>query len=230
MKFIVLEGLDGSGKSTQVKLLQSFFKENNLKFKYLHFPKNNEGVFGEMVSMFLRGEFGAIDQVNPYIVALLFAGDREHSKNEIKSWLSDNYYVLVDRYVLSNIAFQTAKLSSLEEKDKLTNWIFHLEYEYFNIPKPDIEIFLDVPFSFTEKSLQHNRSGDDREYLKGKTDIHEESLTFQEQVRQEYLRCQGFASYYHILNCSKENAEILAPESISTNIIQLLKSENIINL
>lgn len=229
MKFIVLEGLDGSGKSTQVKLLQDYFKKNKRKFKYLHFPKNEEGVFGEMVSMFLRGEFGNIDQVHPYIVALLFAGDREHSKNTISDWLSQEYYVLVDRYVLSNIAFQTAKLDSMEEKKKLTNWIFHLEYKYFKIPKPDIEIFLDVPFSFTKKSLENSRDGDDRTYLKGKADIHEASLNFQEKVRQEYLRCYGYSDKYFKINCSDENGNMLNSEKISNNIIELLVKENIFN-
>jgi len=229
MKFIVLEGLDGSGKSTQVKLIQQYFQENNLKYKYLHFPKNEEGLFGEMVSMFLRGEFGNIDQVNPYIVALLFAGDREHSKNTILNWLKEEYYVLVDRYVLSNIAFQTAKLHSLIEKEKLTRWIFNMEYEYFKIPRPDIEIFLDVPFSFTQKSLENNREGDDRSYLKGKADIHEASLNFQENVRQEYLRCFGYSPHYHKINCSSNDGNMLFPDIIANNIVQLLVKEKIIN-
>lgn len=228
MKFIVLEGLDGSGKSTQTKLLKEFFNRKKLKYKYLHFPKTDDGVFGELVSMFLRGELGAIDQVHPYIAALLYAGDREHSKKTILDWKNENYYILVDRYVLSNIAFHTAKFNSIEEKEKLTDWIFNLEYNYFKIPKPDIEIFLDVPFSFTKDSLEKNRLGDDRAYLKGKSDIHEESLDFQESVRQEYLRCKDYSPNYHLLRCSNDKGEMLQAQDISNKIIELMVNNNII--
>jgi len=136
---------------------------------------------------YLRGEFGDISRVDPYIVALLYAGDRMDAASIIKNWIKSGNLVLVDRYVFSNIAFQCAKLPDLDERKALRKWILELEYEYYNIPKPDINLFLDVPFKFTAQRLRSARNGSEREYLNGKQDIHEANLEFQNRVREVYL-------------------------------------------
>ena len=111
-KFIVLEGLDGSGKSTQTAMLKSYFDEQNIDYKYLHFPQTHTPYFGDLISRFLRGELGKIDEVDPYLVAMLYAGDRYDASSEIREWLNIGSMVLVDRYVMSNSAFQTAHFTS----------------------------------------------------------------------------------------------------------------------
>lgn len=224
MSFFVIEGLDGSGKSTQVKLIKQYFENKNIKYKYIHFPKLGDGIFGDLVAKFLRGEFGAIDHMNPYIVALLYAEDRNDSASQINQWIKDGYVVLCDRYVNSNIAFQSAKVQKQEEKDKLMNWILDLEYNYFKIPKPDFEIFLDVPNEFIEKNLTSNRTGDDRSYLDGQNDIHEESLDFQKEVRKVYLALCEKHDYLHKINCANNNDNIKEKEEILFDIIQELNS------
>lgn len=219
MRFAVIEGLDGSGKSTQINLLRKYLEEKNIKHKYLHFPRTDSSFYGEMVGRFLRGEFGEISQVNPYLVAMIFAGDRNDAKEMIRGWLDEGYFVLLDRYVNSNIAFQCAKLNSSLEKDNLKDWILRLEFEYNALPKPDINIFLDVPFEFTSKQLTNERSGGDREYLNGATDIHESSLEFQKEVKDIYLSLKGQESY-KILNCSDKMGKMLGPGEIFNKIVK----------
>jgi len=227
MKFIVIEGLDGSGKSTQLELLQVFFKENKLNFKFIHFPKFDSPLYGELISKFLRGDLGKLETVNPYLVALLYAGDRNNYKNTINQWLESDNYVLADRYVFSNIAFQCAKIKNETERLALKQWILNAEYEYFKIPKPDINIFLDVPISAIESRLKKVRKGEDREYLNGKNDIHEANFQFQRDVRAVYDSLLLSEKKFYSIPCMHESI-LLNPETIHNTIIETLKINKII--
>ena len=157
--FIVLEGLDGAGKSTQIRMLQELFARRGVACRYLHFPRFDAPVFGDLIARFLRGELGTVEAVDPYLVALLFAGDRGDAAAEIRQWLASGEAVVLDRYVYSNVAFQCAKLSSEEERRALKRWILDTEYGYYRLPRPDVSLFLDVPFSFTERKLTQAREG-----------------------------------------------------------------------
>lgn len=229
MSFIVIEGLDGSGKSTQLKLLKEYLNSQNIKYKYLHFPRTESGIFGDLVARFLRGDLGKIDQVDPYLVGLIYAGDRENAKKDINTWIKNGYLVIIDRYVYSNMAFQGAKIDDPEKKQELRNWLIELEYNYYGIPKPDLSIFLDVPFSFTTNSLKNQREGEDRDYLNGKQDIHEADLSFQEKVRQEYLTLVKSDELFQVIKCYDENKnEMFAPKLIFDKIYSSLHENNIL--
>ena len=228
MKLFVIEGVDGAGKSTQIKLLRDFFALKGYVCEYLHFPRTETPWFGELIARFLRGEFGALDEVDPYLVAMLYAGDRKDSSEMIARWLEEDKIVLLDRYTYSNIAYQCAKLDDEDERTKLRKWILDLEFEHFAIPKPDINIFLDVPFAFTVKKLQNTRTGDDRHYLNGSRDIHEESMSFQKRVRDIYADVSKYDQRLAIIDCSSNVDEIQTPDEIFGQIIKLLTNRNLI--
>ncbi|MBN2764545.1 MAG: thymidylate kinase, partial [Bacteroidales bacterium] len=103
MKFCVIEGIDGSGKSTQVKKLMHHLEDKFIPYKYLHFPRTDAPVFGDLIARFLRGDFGSIKNVDPYLVALLYAGDRHDAAIQIQRWIDEGNLVILDRYVYSNV-------------------------------------------------------------------------------------------------------------------------------
>lgn len=216
---IVLEGLDGAGKSTQLKMLCKYLEDSGKKLKYLHFPRYDVQPFGGLISNFLKGEYGSNEAVHPQLVALLFAEDRHAAAQQINEWLEDGYCVVLDRYVYSNIAFQTAKLQDPEKARELREWIFDLEYNYFKIPQPDLNLFLDVPIDFVESELQHTRSGSDRDYLQGAQDIHEADIEFQKKVRAVYRTCCETDKNFIRIDCADaQTGRIMAPEAIFAKI------------
>ena len=220
--FIVLEGLDGAGKSTQIKLLRQLFASRGSESEYVHFPRFDSPVFGELIARFLRGELGSVESVDPYIVALLFAGDRADMAPQIRAWQAEGKVVIVDRYVYSNIGYQCAKLATEEQRAKLKQWILDTEYGYYNIPRPDLSLFLDVPFAFTAKSLTEQREGDDRAYLNGSKDIHESSLDLQQMVRNVYLEAAKTDDALEVINCSNAEGGMDTPEGIFSRIEQVV--------
>ena len=228
MKLFVVEGLDGAGKSTQIRLLKEFFSRKGYNCEYLHFPRTDTPYFGELIARFLRGEFGSLNEVNPWLVAMIYAGDRKDASDIIDGWLKKGNIILLDRYTYSNIAYQCAKTKDLKERDDLMKWILDLEFGHFGIPRPDLNIFLDVPFSFTEKKLLSSRTGKDRDYLNGTKDIHEESLAFQRKVREIYLRVSETDEHLCIVNCSDNDGRMMPPEQIFNLIIKILTEKKLL--
>ena len=228
MKLFVVEGVDGSGKSTQIRLLNEYFTKNGHSCEYLHFPRTDAPFFGELIARFLRGEFGSLVQVDPWLVAMLYAGDRKDASELISGWLKKGKIVLLDRYTYSNIAYQCAKLKESAEQEALMKWILDLEFSHFAIPRPDLNIFLDVPFSFTEKKLTDSRSGEDRSYLNGSNDIHEASLLFQKKVRDIYLKVSQSDNHLAVVNCSDNKGEMLSPSMIFDLIIQIITARRLL--
>ncbi|HPA86449.1 MAG TPA: dTMP kinase [Bacteroidales bacterium] len=229
MRLIVIEGVDGSGKSTQLKLLNRYFVSKGCKCEFLHFPRTGAPYFGELIARFLRGEFGSLSEVDPYLVALLYAGDRKDASEMITNWLDDNRIVLLDRYTYSNIAYQCAKLEDTSARTRLMKWILSLEFTHFAIPRPGLNIFLDVPFSFTEGKLKPGRAGKDRSYLNGSGDIHEASLDFQRKVRDVYLEIAQTENDLEVIDCCDHQGSMLSPAAVSSLIIQKITERNIIH-
>ena len=215
---IVIEGLDGSGKSTQVKLLRNYLETHYGKVDYVHFPRYDAPVYGDLISTFLKGGFGEIDKVHPKLVALLYAEDRHAAAPDLKKRLGEGAIVLLDRYVYSNIAYQCAKVKDDAEREELRKWIADTEYKEFDLPVPDLNIFLDVPTGFVEAKLTSHREGADRDYLEGSRDIHEADIEFQKAVKSVYVRQTEVDPHFIRIDCSDEFGSMLPQEVIAEKI------------
>ena len=215
---VVLEGLDGAGKSTQVKRLRAYLESLFGSLEYIHFPRYESPVYGGLISRFLRGDFGSNESVHPQLVALLFAEDRHGAAPQMKDTLDKGGTVLLDRYVYSNIAYQCAKISDPEEAESLRDWIFNTEYGNFSLPVPDLNIFLDVPIGFVEAKLKSQRGGADRDYREGSQDIPEAEIEYQKRVRDIYRRHCELDPKFIRIDCSDENGEMLPPGAIFAKV------------
>ena len=211
---VVIEGLDGAGKSTQVRLMKEYLEKVCPRMEYIHFPRYGAPVYGELIGKFLRGGFGQIDKVHPQLVALLFAEDRHGAAPEIRRALAEGGTVLLDRYVYSNIAYQCAKMPDPDSAEDLREWILNTEYGQFDLPRPDLNIFLDVPIGFVEESLARQRGGSDRKYLHGGQDIHEADIEFQKRVRAMYVRQASLDPSFVVVDCSDGDGRMLPPDEI----------------
>ena len=215
---IVLEGLDGAGKSTQVKFLKAYLESRCKALSYIHFPRYDAPVYGDLIGRFLRGDFGSVESVHPQLVALLFAEDRHGAAPEMKQALAEGATVLLDRYVYSNVAYQCAKLSDPGEAERLRDWILETEFGPFALPRPDLNLFLDVPIGFVEQSLASHREGSERDYLEGGSDIHEADLSLQRRVRDIYRRQAELDPDFIVVDCSDGRGAMLPPDAIFARV------------
>jgi len=175
--FIVFEGIDGCGKSTQAELLVTFFQKSKRPTRLIHFP-NYTSATGRQIAKHLRGE----KKASPEQMAVLYAKDKYEGASEIRRLLSAGYNVIVDRYTASNCAYQSARIKGTKkQKDAFIEWVMRLEAL---LPQPDAVFIIDVnPVIAFQKNLQ--KKG--RAYLKSKKDVYEKDIGFQKQVRAQYL-------------------------------------------
>lgn len=222
-KLIVIEGSDGSGKTTQIKLLTNFLSKNNISYSSFDFPQYGKTFFGDFVGHFLNGKFGHFSRINPYLAMFPYAGDRWQVKDQIHKALETSKIVICNRYAPS-IAYQLAKVKP-KEKNEFVNWSFTLEYKVFGIPKEDAVIFLYVPVSISQQLMEKRVK---KEYLKGKTkDQYEKDINYLNKVEKEYLNLIKKYKHWVKINCVKEG-KILPPEVIHQKIIEILKKKGYI--
>lgn len=226
-KLIVIEGADGSGKSTQLNLLLEYFKKENINVNTLKFPQHGHGIFGKMVDRFLLGEFGKLDQVNPYLASVLYAMDRATAKKQMDAWLEKGEYIVLDRYVPSNIGHQCSRLPK-RQRNNFFKWDMELEYEYNQLPKEDIILYLHVPYIISLKLLRNkNRTG--REYMKGKLrDINEADRHHLQKAEETYKWLQKKLPHFVKITCVDRKGNLKSREAIHEDVIMVLKKKNII--
>lgn len=225
-KLIVIEGGDGSGKTTQVKMLSDYFHQKHYNCKTYDFPQYYSSFHGKTIARFLRGEFGSINQVSPYLISLAFAVDRVSVKKEIDSFLKRNGYIIANRYATSSIVYQAAKFNKTDEQEEFIKWNYELEYEVHKMPKEDLVIYLHVPWKI---GIELTAKKTKRDYLKGQLqDIHEENIIYRQKVENMYLKLSKRYNNWIIINCVEKN-KILPPEIIHQKILNVLRQYRLIS-
>lgn len=223
-KLIAFEGLDASGKSTQIKLLLRALAIRHIRYESIRFPRTAIRGYGEAIAMFLRGEFGTVADVNPYLIAALFASDRETAKTQIAQMLETNDIVIADRYAYSNFAFQAAKITTRQNKRRFLKWIGHLEFDVNNIPRPDLSVFFDASVDFVTRNLIRRSTGDQRSYLRGQSDIHEQALDLQEKVALEYRTLSAQDPNFVTISVGDNRP----PKKIHQELLKVLESRGVL--
>lgn len=172
-KLIVIEGTDGSGKSTQFRLLTDRLESEQVKFQKLVFPQYSEPS-SALIRMYLSGEFGkSPSDVNAYAASAFYSVDRYASYRKVwGKWYEEGGLVVSDRYTTSNAVHQASKEPEDKREDFL-NWLYDFEYDKLGLPRPDLVIYLDVPTDFTEKMLRHRESETNTH-----ADIHEQDMQY----------------------------------------------------
>lgn len=214
---IVLDGIDGVGKSTQIKLLLNLFKKKKVQHKYLSFPQYQTSFYGRFIKAYLSGQFGRLGTINPYFVAFPYAFDRVLAREKIVKWLAAGNLVLLDRYICSNIAYLGAYFPASSRK-KFAAWVEEMEYQVNKMPKENLVIFLSLPAQKAQKLLQKRRGGS------GRPDIHESSLKYQQEVSKNYLSLARKYKHWIKINCA-DRSFLKPPLLIHHEIVNVLKEQ-----
>lgn len=217
--FIVIEGTDGAGKATHLKLAVEKLKAAGRKIEVVDFPQYGKKSAGP-VEEYLNGKYGSAAEVSPYAASLLYAADRFDASFQMRTALDAGTLVLSNRFVSSNFAYQGAKIQEKSERQKFLFWLEELEYGTLKLPRPDLVIFLHVPaeisFELVAKKAQ-------RDYLQDgkKRDIHETDLAYQKSVEQAYLELAAHDATVRTIECAP-NGKLLSIAEIHPLVMNII--------
>ena len=208
--FIVIEGTDGSGKSTQIELIKKRLTSQKIDYTYIHFPRySNDSSF--FVREYLAGKYGSATDVGPYTGSIFYALDRYQAATEIKQAMNEGKVVLCDRFVASNMAHQGSKFSTAEERRGYYIWLDNFEFQLLQIPRPDINFVLSNSFEIIKKRLENKDSSSTHI----KKDIHETDYEhIQKSIELYDELTELFPKDFYRVDCSRDGMT-LSPDSIN---------------
>ena len=216
-KLIVIEGLDGSGKDTQTKILLETLSNHNILFRKISFPDYSDAS-STLVKMYLGGDFGkSPSDVNAYAASTFYAVDRYASF--LRHWRDDynnGKLIIADRYTTSNAVHQTCKLPK-NEWDKYLAWLYDFEYNLLGLPRPDLVLYLDMPPLISQKLISKRYNGDE-----SKKDIHERDTLYLTECRKSALYAALHLGW-KIISCA-ENGSVFTIDEISFKIANIVLS------
>lgn len=217
-KLIIIEGLDGCGKSTQTALLEKYLDDKSISFKKIKLP-DYDSPSSTLVNMYLGGEFGSnANDVNAYAASAFYAVDRFASfKLKWKKEYDNGELILADRYATSNLIYQMEKIPS-DCWDEYIEWSEDFEYEKIGVPRPDAVIFLDMPVEVSQRLMTQRYCGDEN-----KKDVHEANVEFLNGCRRSALYAAKKQGWY-VVECS-DGENPLAIEKIHSNIVSIVEKE-----
>lgn len=230
-KFFVLEGMDGSGKATQTKLLAEELVKKGYKVEEVDFPQYGKGS-AALLEMYLNGGYGTAEEIGPYRASIFYACDRYDASFKIRQWLAEGKIIVSDRYVSSNIGHQGGKIiKDKKEWEKYINWLYDLEYNIFKIPRPDYNFILKVSPKLSMKMSNSVKSVEKRQkrilYLgdSKQKDIHESDKVHLENTLKSYIAIsKKFPKEYKIIECQEED-KFLPIKTISQKILKLVEEK-----
>lgn len=222
-KLIVIDGIDGSGKSTQVDLLFKRLKKEGYKVKKIDFPRYYDNFFGEFIGQCLRDKSYNWLNVHPKIASTIYACDRFESTKEINKWLEDGFIVIANRYVSSNQIHQGSKIKNQKDRQDFMNWLDKMEHQILGIPRPDVIFYLSLPINLVLEMLKKRDLDEKRNYLKKKKDVHEESIDFLINSRKSAMKLLKEKKNFIKIDCSLLG-KLLAREEIAEIIFNKVKN------
>ena len=218
-QLIALEGIDGSGKRTQLDLLARELDARGLATLRISFPRY-ESSFGKLIARYLNGEFGSLETVDPHLSALLYAGDRLEAKGELESALAAGKIVLADRYIGSNLAHQTARVAS-GQRDEFLAWLKRLEYGLYGLPVEDLVVYLRVPAVEAHRLVGMKAT---RAYTSLRRDIQEADISHLEQTALLFDLLATEPNWARIDCINTVSGALYSPEEIHRTVLGIVES------
>lgn len=226
--FVVIDGLDGSGKGTQTKILVERLKAEGYQVEMADFPQYGNWS-AQFVERYLRGEFGTAQEVQAKKASLFFALDRYAASFQLRQWLNEGKIVISNRYVSANKGHQLGKITDQKEQHHFLAWLNEMEYDVLGIPVPDLTLFLHMSPEIGQRLVDQKTA---RDYTQGKKrDIHEADLNHLKNAEQAYLFCLQHdqkENWNHVMCFSKDEPLSIAAvhDEIYRRVKQKLISEN----
>ena len=223
-RLIVLDGIDGSGKATQTRLLEKRLKKEGVKVKTIDFPQYQKNFFGRLIGEALCGELGDFIGVNPRIASVLYAADRLESSKQIVKWIDEGYIILADRYVSANQIHQGGKIDNAKKRNEFLAWLDTMEHKIFGIPRPDIVVYLDVPFEVSSMWLKKKITQRKKEYLNGRKDVAEDNLAHLKNSRNSALYLAKQQKNWEKIVCCK-GVTCMIPEEVHERVYEIVRKK-----